>query len=403
LKPKVNKLKVIVTLGPSTNKESDLRRLKLKGIDFVRINMSHSTIEELRYFISLAKKVGLEFILDTEGGQIRTGDLPHSPIHFSCNEAVYIGPRKTSKYSNYIILKPEIVFSHICVGDIIYIDNNSMAVQVIKPFDSKDKFLIAKVLYDGQVYSNKAVIIHNGISNKIVLPTLSEKDLKGIKIGLKEGVKFIAASYVHSEQCIREIKNTTKGKMQIIAKIETKQAVLNLDKILETSDYLLIDRGDLSKEIDFEKIPYLQKMIIHKAGEVNKEVIVATNLLESMVKNNYPTKAEVQDVVNTIIDGADGLTLSAETAIGDYPHESVNVLNRIVRYSTALETRIDFKTKVAERNKELMNLGQIVNNTSSTGLISPHGGELIDRIIKDTDRLKSIKNINRIKLNLNQR
>jgi len=224
------------------------------------------------------------------------------------------------------------------------------------------------------------------------------QDYESIAIGLREGVEYIAASFVRSGASIDEVKKATKGKMHIISKIECVEALEYLDEIIERTDSLLLDRGDLGKEVPVEKIPWLQKVIIKKADKKNKDVIVATNLLESMIENKKPTRAEVSDVVNTICDGAHGLALSAETAIGKYPMGCINMLNVLIKEAQSMQD-----TKIYEISEksiiENTKTGNSLFHISSSALISPHGGVLVDQMIKKIPDQAYIKSLQKIKLN----
>lgn len=339
-------MKIIVTLGPSTNTERDLRKIKDKGVDFVRVNLSHSSLEELEYFIDLARRVDIPFILDTEGSQIRTGDL--EPVYLEENDEVEI---------NELCLRPRLQLDE---GDLIYID--TLILRVIGD--------TAKAITSGLVGRNKAVVIDPIFAKRFQFPPLSPKDYQAIELGLRAGVDHIAVSFVRSGASIDEVRRATQGRMKIISKIECMDALENIDEIIRKSDYLLIDRGDLSKEVPLEKIPFIQRIIIRKAGNV----FVATNLLETMVEERKPTRAEVQDVVSTIMDGALGLTLAAETAIGRYPMECINMLNRLIQHA---ESPVETSNYLTE---------------TTTSLVPPHGGKLVNRVLLEapTDPLPKI-------------
>ena len=193
----------------------------------------------------------------------------------------------------------------------------------------KDGFIEATIISSGNLGKNKGVVIDPQVEKKYSIPNLTKKDIKAIQLGLEENIGYVAASFMRNIEAVREVKKISNYKMKIISKIECKDALENLNDIISESDYLLIDRGDLSKEIPIEKIPFTQKIILNRANNANKKVFVATNLLESMISNRKPTRAEVHDILNTIVDGAYGLTLAAETAIGNHPIGCINMLNKI--------------------------------------------------------------------------
>lgn len=396
------KVKIIVTLGPSTNKEEDLRRIKDKGVDFVRVNMSHSSINDLKYFISLSKKVGIPFVIDTEGSQIRTGDLKTENISLEEGNEVKLYAKLIKGDTKKISLKPGRIINQLEKGDIIYVDFDTLTLRVADNSTAPKGYVLAKVITGGILGRNKAVVIDSATEKRFELPPLSEKDYKSIEIGLKEGVKHIAASFMRSGNSVDEVRRATKGSMRIISKIECIDALKNLNEIIDKSDLLFIDRGDLSKEIPIEKIPFTQKIILNKVCKKNKDIFVATNLLETMIEKKKPTRAEVHDVINTILDGATGLTLAAETAIGKYPMECINMLNKLIKHS---ELAVDFdKFKDKEDNfvKNLEDSDYLLDMSVSSSLIPPHGGKLVNRMMGEMPDKKYLDSLQKISLDENQ-
>jgi len=386
--------KIIVTLGPATRAEDDLRKIKDRGVDFVRINMSHSSLEDLEYFISLAKRIGLEFIIDTEGSQVRTGNLSAKSIFLTEGEELKIHNSEIIGDEKNICLKPGHIVGQLAAGDLVYLDFDAIILRVSDVSGLEKGYITAKVASEGALGANKAVVIHSGAERKFILPTLSEKDYKSIKIGLDNKINFIAASFIRNSEAVQKVKRATRGKMKIISKIECVDALENLDEIIKASDYLLIDRGDLSKEIAIEKIPFSQKIIIARARRQRVGVFVATNLLESMVQNKKPTRAEAHDIVETILDGAAGLTLSAETAIGKYPMECINTMSKIISHTERAAGEI--KETSGKLIKKLEKNNYLLEKQAYSSLILPHGGRLINRIIKlepTKEYLDSLKKI----------
>lgn len=383
------KTKIIVTLGPATRTEDDLRKIKDKGVDFVRINMSHSSLKDLEYFIALAKKVNIPFIIDTEGSQIRTGELKDGVI-LRENDEIKIYFRAIIGNKKQFSLKPEYIAKQLDEGDLIYIDFDSLILKISDTTTINKGYIVARVIDGGALRKNKAVVIDPGLEKKFNITPLSKKDLQSIKLGLKHGIKYIAASFMRSKEFIDAVRKKTKGKMKIISKIECIDALKNLDKIIQASDFLLLDRGDLSKEIPIEKIPLAQKLILRRAKKYNKGVFVATNLLETMINSKKPTRAEANDVVNTILDGALGLTLAAETAIGKYPMECINMLNKLIAQAGSI--------KKLDGNQNLLNH---LLNRDFPALIPPHGGKLVNRILKEIPDKAYLNSLPKIKLNQN--
>lgn len=391
--------KIIVTLGPSTNTLDKLKLIQKKGIDFVRINMSHSTIKDLKFFINLSKKVGIPFIIDTEGSQVRTGSLEKKIICFQENDIVRLYQKPILGNKKQISLSPGAIISQLEEGDILYIDFDTLVMRITKVSTINKGYIEAQIVSSGNLGSNKGVAIDPRLNKNFQVPILTKKDIQAIKLGLKEGIEYVAASFMRSGQTVRMVKKTCNNKMKVISKIECQDALDNLNEIIHESDFLLIDRGDLSKEIPLEKIPFVQKIILNRASKKNKGVFVATNLLESMISNRKPTRAEVHDVINTIVDGAYGLTLAAETAIGENPISCINMLNKIIEHSSLviksdkISNKEKFFVKYLEKEKYL------IDHNSSYQNIRPHGGALVNRVLSDSKNLTSYKKLKKIKLN----
>jgi pyruvate kinase len=393
--------KIIVTLGPATKTEQDLRKIKDKGVDFVRVNMSHSSLDDLEFVINLSKKVGIPFILDTEGSQIRTGYLEGEILYFNENDIVKIYAKDITGTKKELCLRPGYVIEQLEVGDLIHIDFDTLILRVTDVSTSAKGYVTGKAMTGGQIGSNKAVVIDPIFKKNFHLPTLSAKDYRSVELGLKAGIEHIAVSFVRSGASIDEVRGLTQNKMKIISKIECIDALEHLNEIIQKSDYILIDRGDLSKEIPIEKIPFTQKVIMHKARRYNTGVFVATNLLETMIEKRNPTRAEVHDVVNTIVEGAMGLTLAAETAIGKYPMECINMLNKLIRHAELALNGSDPK-KLENGFIQSLESSNYLLNFESSSLITPHGGKLVHRILNDPPDKSYLDSLHKITLDQNK-
>jgi len=389
--------KIIVTLGPATNSEQSLRKIKDKQVDFVRVNMSHSNLKNLKYFIKLSKKVGIPFIIDTEGSQVRTGYLERKVIHFRENDIVKIYGKGILGDRHKICLRPGYLIEQLEKGDLIHIDFDTLVLRVIDISTVLKGYLRGKIITGGSIGQNKAVVIDPVFKKKFQLPPLSPKDYQAIELGLKERIDHIAVSFVRSGATIDEVRKTTQSRMKIISKVECIEALENIDEIARKSDYILIDRGDLSKEIPIEKIPFAQSVIMHKASRCKTGVFVATNLLESMIDKKRPTRAEAHDVINTIVNGALGLTLAAETAIGKYPMECINMLNKLIQHAESVINASDTKHLGNGLIKCLEKSNYLLENGSSF-LIPPHGGYLVDRVLAETPDQKYLNSLPKIRL-----
>ena len=352
--------KIIVTLGPSTNTMEKVSLIKSKNVNFVRINMSHSSIEDLEYFIDLAKQVNIPFIIDTEGSQIRTGVLNSEFISFKENDVIRIYNDEIQGDSEKINLRPWQILDQLYEGDLLYVDFDTLVMRISDTSTINDGYISATIISSGKLGNNKGVVVDQRIERKISLPTLTPKDIEAIQVGLKWNIEHVAASFMRSGDAVNEVRRISKNKMKVISKVECKDAMENLDDIIIESDYILIDRGDLSKEIPIEKIPFTQKIILHRAKKLTTPVFVATNLLESMIENRKPTRAEVHDIINTIVEGAYGLTMAAETAIGKYPIGCINMLNKIINHSNLVINANEIRYKEEKFVKYLESLGGLI-------------------------------------------
>jgi len=365
--------------------------------------MSHSSLDDLVYYLDLAKKVGIPFIIDTEGSQVRTGYLSSSePFYYKENDSLCLHKEEVVGDKNNISIRPSQILDQLNEGDILYVDFDTLVLRINDTSSIEDRFIQAKVLSSGLLGNNKGIVVDSKINKKFDIPTLTTKDIKAIKIGLKYNISFVAASFIRNRDDVKYIKKLTNNKMKIISKIECLDALEKLDEIINESDYLLIDRGDLSKEIPIEKIPFTQKIILNRAKKHNTKVFVATNLLESMILNRKPTRAEVHDVINTILDGAYGLTLAAETAIGNYPIGCINMLNKIINHSNLIINKDEVRDKENFFVKDLENRNYLIDNNISSLLVNPHGENLVNRVNKKSIKRKYLNTLLKIKLNSNQ-
>ena len=395
-------IKIIVTLGPSTNNLEKISMIKSREVDFVRINMSHSTIEDLEYFINLAKEVDIPFIIDTEGSQIRTGKLSSNTIYFKENDKIEIHKKEIEGNKNKISIRPCQILEQLMEGDILYIDFDTLVLRISDISTISRGYIQATVISSGELGNNKGVVIDPQIHKIFDIPTLSHKDIESIKIGLKYGITHVAASFMRNGDAVKYVKNISNGKMKVISKIECQDALENLDDIINESDFLLIDRGDLSKEIPIEKIPFTQKIILNRANNQNKGVFIATNLLESMIVSRKPTRAEAHDIINTIVDGAYGLVLAAETAIGKYPIGCINMLNTLIRHTDLVINADEIRDKEKKFVRHLEAKNYILKEEISSSLIKPHGGELVDRYIGNAIDKDNVNTLVKIQLTNNQ-
>jgi|TARA_B110000438_G_scaffold214112_1_gene206357 pyruvate kinase len=312
------KISIICTLGPSSLNKEFLNFAKNK-VSLFRLNMSHLSLSQLQKSINFIRQYSkIPICVDTEGAQIRTKIKKNK--FFKLNQKVLI-LKKGGNFNLY----PETIFKKIEKEDILNVGFENLKLKVIK---KNNKNLSCKTIASGKLENNKGVHLEN---RKIKLDFLTRKDLDAIKVAVKLNINNFALSFTNSANDIIKFNKLLKNKNKIF-KIETKMAIKNFNSILKTGNNFLIDRGDLSKDVSIENIPFVQrKLFLLKNKYKNKKIFVATNLLESMMTNNYPTRGEANDIFNCLEMGSHGLVLAAETAIGKYPKEAVDFLKKMIQ------------------------------------------------------------------------
>ena len=355
----MKKTKIICTMGPNTDNYEIMKALAENSMDVARFNFSHGDYAEHKNRLELLKKARKETdrpiaaLLDTKGPEIRTGLLKDGKKVVLTEGQTYTLTTRDIVGDNEIChINYDGLNADVTKGNRILIDDGLIELQVE---EVKDTDIVCTVINGGELGMRKGVNVPNV---KIKLPALTEKDKEDIRFGIKEGFDFIAASFVRTADAIKEIRAMLEEQgsaMQIIAKIENAEGLENLDAIIEASDGIMVARGDLGVEIPAEKVPYIQKQIIHKCNESGKVVITATQMLDSMIRNPRPTRAEVTDVANAVYDGTDVVMLSGETAMGKYPVEALKMMVQIVEDS---ESHLDYsdyrKRKVyASKNQNI--------------------------------------------------
>ncbi|KAK2767616.1 Pyruvate kinase [Arachnomyces sp. PD_36] len=327
---------IICTIGPKTNSVEKINLLRRAGLNVVRMNFSHGSYEYHQSVIDHAKEAEkvqhgrpLAIALDTKGPEIRTGNTPGDkdiPIKADTELNITTDDQyATASTDENLYLDYKNITKVIGVGKLIFVDDGVMSFEVLKVVD--DKTLRVKCLNNGNISSKKGV---NLPGTDVDLPALSEKDISDLKFGVKNKVDMVFASFIRRGSDIKHIREVLgeEGKeIQIIAKIENQQGVNNFDEILDETDAVMVARGDLGIEIPAPKVFIAQKMMIAKCNIKGKPVICATQMLESMTYNPRPTRAEVSDVANAVLDGADCVMLSGETAKGNYPKEAVTMMH----------------------------------------------------------------------------
>lgn len=361
----MKRTKIICTMGPNTSNEEMMKKLMLAGMDIARFNFSHGTHEEQKERMDLLKKVRKELklpiaiLLDTKGPEIRTGLLKDGKKvtlqegqTFTLTTETIIGDENRCSQT-YAGLAEDVA-----PGATILIDDGLIQLTVE---EIKGTEIVCRVVNGGELGQQKGINVPNV---KVKLPAITEQDKKDIIFGISQGVDFIAASFVRNSAAIKEIKELLHAHnadyIDVIAKIENAEGVENIDKIIKASDEIMVARGDLGVEIPAHEVPHIQKMIIRKCNESYKPVITATQMLDSMIRNPRPTRAEVTDVANAIYDGTDAIMLSGETAMGKYPEAAVQMM---VQIAQSTEPFLDYERHLAYRA-----LRGYKNVSSSVGL-----------------------------------
>ena len=341
----MRKTKIICTLGPAVDNADMVRALIQGGMNAARFNFSHGShpehLERLNRLKTVRDSLGcpVATILDTKGPEIRTGLLKdEKKVILQEGQEYTLTTREMEGdehigFINYAGLVEDVV-----PGNKILIDDGLIELEVK---EVKETDIVCTVINGGELGQRKGVNVPNV---KIKLPALTDKDKEDIRFGIKEGFDFIAASFVRNAEAIREIRDILReegANMQIIAKVENAEGIDNLDEIIAAADGIMVARGDMGVEIPPEKVPYIQKTIIGRCNEACKVVITATQMLDSMIRNPRPTRAEVTDVANAVYDGTDVVMLSGETAMGKYPIEALKMMATIV---SDTESHLDYSS-----------------------------------------------------------
>lgn len=347
--------KMVATIGPASESEEVLRSLFEEGVNVARLNFSHGSHEEHKIKIDRIKKLRREMdlpigiMLDTKGPEIRLGDIEGEVLleigqKFILTSKDLIGNKQIASISYKDLYKD------LKIGDKILIDDGLVEL-LVKSIEGEE--IITEVKNSGTISSHKGVNVP-GVDIK--LPALTERDILDIKFGIKEDVDFIAASFIRSREDVLAIRKVLEEEKdyttKIISKIESQKAVELIDEIIEVSDGIMVARGDLGVEIETEAVPIIQKKIIKKCNIAGKTVITATQMLDSMIRNPRPTRAETNDVANAVLDGTSAVMLSGETASGKYPLKSVVTMRKICEYT---ESTVDHNEILENRIKDVEN------------------------------------------------
>ena len=347
------KTKIVCTIGPATSSIRTIKRLIQAGMAVARLNFSHGSTAEHAARIRSIRKASHEtgtpigILVDLPGPKIRVGRVVPEPIYLREGSLLTLTGRHLIGNQNIVSISHGTILPQLKRGDSVFLEDGTVRLKVI---ELRANEVVCRVVMGGPLYSAKGV---NLPEKKLKLSALTPKDISLTKFAIEQGVDFVGVSFAMTRNDIKKAKKLIRSKgapTWVIAKIEKKQAVDNIDEIVAESDGIMVARGDLGVEMNVEDIPELQKKIIKKSNAAGKPVITATQMLESMVNNPTPTRAEVTDIANAIIDGTDAVMLSEETAVGSYPVEAVKVMKRV---AAATERSLPYKSILSSKQRLL--------------------------------------------------
>lgn len=350
------KTKIVATIGPATSSKEMLSKIINAGVNVCRVNFSHGSYKDHEEVINNIRAINKEqghftaILADLQGPKIRIGKIEggstfiNNGSEFVLTSTECIGNDKKAyiSYQNFP--------NDVKAGEKILMDDGKLQLEVVST-NKKDK-VVTKVIHGGTLSSNKGVNLPN---TKVSLPSLTKKDLEDLQFALKMNIAWIGLSFVRNARDIIELKyliTKAKSNAKIVAKIEKPEAIEEIDDIIKETDAVMVARGDLGVEIPFHKVPLIQKMIVKKCMRAAKPVIIATQMMESMIENITPTRAEVNDVANAVLDGADAVMLSAETSVGKHPVAVINAMANIIENVETSDSLYHYEYPPEEDNEE---------------------------------------------------
>ncbi len=345
---RLRRVKIIATLGPATVDKAVIAGLAKAGADVFRINMSHTDHAGLANYVRVIREIEEEIsraigiLVDLQGPKLRIGAFAEGSVHLRKGDYFTLDASPEPGDATRVRLPHPEILAALKVGDTVLIDDGKVRLHVVEVASDSAR---AVVDIAGRVSNRKGVSLPD---TEIPITSMTPKDRSDLEAALKEGVDWVAISFVQRPEDVIEVKKLTQGRALVMAKIEKPQAISRLEEVIEVSDALMVARGDLGVEVPLEKVPGLQKRINRSARRLGKPVVVATQMLESMILSPLPTRAEVSDVATAVFEGADAVMLSAESAAGQYPHEAVATMSRIAE---EVETDTVYRTIInAQRN-----------------------------------------------------
>ena len=320
------KTKIIATVGPSLASKEKIHSAINSGVNVFRINFSHGTLDEHKQFIDWARssKNQVAIMQDIQGPKIRTGQVNKNTV-LQKSQEINLTNKEVESSNEVIFINYKNLYEDINVNDRVFIDDGQMILKISEKQKNKLKALI---LIGGELRDNQGVAFPD---SKLSVAAITEQDIEHLKFGTEQDVDFVAVSFVRNRDDIQAVRDIIPKDIKIIAKIELKTALENIDEILNVADGVMVARGDLGVQLPIEKVPFVQKQILDAANRKGKISITATEMLQSMKSSYRPTRAEVTDITNAILEGSDAVMLSAETSIGDHPNRVIEVMSNICK------------------------------------------------------------------------
>lgn len=322
--------KILATLGPASSKESVMRKMIDAGTDVFRLNFSHGTADDHIKNVSAIRKIESEIkkpvgiLLDLQGPKLRIGEFQEGKVELSIGDNFIFDLQDIPGDRKRIHLPHPEVFKSLQPGELLLVDDGKMRFKIL---EVNDDCVLTEALTDGYISNRKGFNLPGTILD---LPILTDKDKKDLELGLELGVDWVALSFVQRASDVAKVKNLVGGSALLMSKIEKPSALNEIDEIIDLSDGVMVARGDLGVELAIEKVPSVQKTLIRKCKEAGKAVVIATQMLESMISSPIPTRAEASDIATAVYDGVDAVMLSAESAVGDFPVEAVSMMDKII-------------------------------------------------------------------------
>lgn len=339
--PDMKKTKIVATIGPASSSKEVLRDMILQGLDVVRLNFSHGAHEDHKKVVEFVRAIDLELgtntslLADLQGPKLRVGEMENGSVELVSGQKITISTVKQIGTAKVIYTNYKEFPADVSAGETVLLDDGKLSMKVLET-NGKDT-VICEILQGGPLSSKKGLNLPN---TKVSLPSLSEKDLSDLDFALNHNIDWIGLSFVRNASDVVKLKEIIKNRdkhAKVVAKIEKPEAVAQIDEIVSVTDAVMVARGDLGVEVPLQSVPLIQKMIVKKCVHAAKPVIVATQMMESMVTNITPTRAEVADVANAVLDGADAVMLSGETSVGKYPVEAIRIMNNIIGEAETFE------------------------------------------------------------------